>query len=1033
MATLYWGGGTGTWDGFTTTNWYTDLARTTLSGRAPAVDDDVIFDATSNATDYTVTISGNTTVCRSCTISGPASGNLTLAGSGTWYIYGDLTLPATGFTRTFTGTMYFYATDSRTITSNGVSFNSTIFFAGVGGTWTLQDAFSNSTGQAIRLEAGTLDTNGKNLTCGELRGSGLSSTTLTLGASTVSVTTITFLGPVTINGGTSTITLSSASASFGAGTGFTGGTFHNVTFSSNAVTTCSIYGNNTFNNLTFTTPAAARISNVVLYGNQTVNGTLTISGQSSTNRYSVVSDTPGTARTLTVATVGALTDVDFRDITVAGASSPWSGTRLGDCKGNTNITFSAGVNKYIAAGTGSSNWTGAIWATTSGGGTGSIANFPLAQDTVIIDNAGLNTSATLTLNIAYNIGGVDSSSRTNAMTFSIGSVNCYGDINVSSNLTISGNTGVWVLRGRNTQNITSNGKVWAGLTIDSPGGTVKFLDNFDCSTRAITLTSGTLDCNGKNITCGQIDAQGSATRTLTLGSGTITTSTGVSSFTSASNLTVTSNTATITCSSSANIGFNGLAATFGGAVTVNGASSICNLYGTTTIANLTIGNAPTTTGVTNKLQLFGDLTVTGTLALAGGTSVTQRASVLSNTLGTQRTLSAATVTGLTDIDFRDINATGAANWTTGTRLGDCGGNAGITFPAAKTVYWNLAGTQNWSATAWTTTASGGTPAANDFPLAQDTAVFDDNNTVGTVTMNAAWNIGTISAGGRTSAWTLAGSSAPTIYGDVTYGSGITTTNTGLYTFSGRGTQTYTTAGKTVTNTFTINKPAGTFQHGDAYTSSSSGNLTITAGTYTTQNYNISATNISSSNSNTRSIILGISTLTLSGAAPINFSNATNLTFSGASSTINLSSTSSKTFNGGGQEFGTVSSTGGTTNPLIIAGSNKFNTLTNSARTFLIFSAGDLPLATNSTTQEITNFTYSGASGSVVRWFTSVPGKRATIKSSGSTLAVGANSTDGGNNTGLSFTGSSPDYFYVKDIAYSTVAVSGSANFLMFFN
>ena len=1024
MATLYWGGGSGTWDGFTTTNWYTDLARTVLAGRAPAADDDVIFDSTSNATAYTVTISGTGGVgpsCRNVTVSGPASGNLTLAGTGFWYIYGSLTLPATGLTRTFTGRIEFWATDSRTITTNGVTLASTLVFAGTGGTWTLQDALNNG-GGTIQINAGTLDTNGKNLTCGNI--SGTTAATLTLGASTVSAITFSIDAPVTVNAGTSNITLSAVNASIGNSANYTGNTFYNVTFSSNAVTTCAIWGNNTFNNLTFTTPAAAGISNVVLYGNQTVNGTLTIAGADGAKRYFVRSDTIGTARTLTVATVGTLTDVDFRDITVAGASSPWSGTRLGDCKGNTNITFVAGANKYIAASTGTSNWWDNIWATSSGGAA-AIANFPLAQDTIIIDDNGLTLGSTLSFAAAFNIGTFNASSRTNAMTITANTSNpCYGDTNISTSVT-SGLSGTWTYAGRTTQNITTNGKTWAGVNVNSPGGTVKLIDNFTCGTsRTITLTNGTFDANNKNITCGSITASGSASKTLTLGSGTITTTSGVGASTAVSNLTVTSNTATITCSSDSTIGFDGITATFGGTVTQNGAPRFCGVYGTTTVGNLTIANAPTTTQPTDKLALSGNLTVTGTLALAGGTSVTQRAVVASFPFpgGIQRTLSAGTVTGLTDIDFRGINATGAANWTTGTRLGDCGNNAGITFPAAKTVYWNLAGTQNWSATGWATTSTG-TPAANNFPLAQDTATFTNSGATGTVTIDAIWNIGTIDASGRTSAWTLAGASQSNIYGDVTYGSGITASITGRYNFSGRGTQTFTTAGKTIANNFTINKPAGTFQHGDAYTSSGTDGIVVSAGTYITQNYNISTSALSSNNTNIRSITLGTSTLTLSDASPIVFTTSTNLTFSGASSTINLSSTSSKTFFGGSQTFGTVSSTGGTTNPLTIIGSNKFETLTNSARTFLIFGAG--------TTQEVMNFTYSGASGSVVRWYTQIPGQRATIKSSSATLAVGTNSTDGGNNTGISLTGSSPDYFYVKDIAYSQIELSGG-KFIMLF-
>jgi hypothetical protein len=136
----------------------------------------------------------------------------------------------------------------------------------------------------------------------------------------------------------------------------------------------------------------------------------------------------------------------------------------------------------------------------------------------------------------------------------------------------------------------------------------------------------------------------------------------------------------------------------------------------------------------------------------------------------------------------------------------------------------------------------------------------------------------------------------------------------------------------------------------------------------------------------------------------------------------LSSAAAKTFAGGGQTFGTLSSTGGTTSPLTISGSNTFTTLTNTARTYLIFTSG--------TTQTVTNFTYSGASGSVVRWYTSIPGQRAILGTSSS--AVGTNSVDGGNNSGLTFTGSSPDYFYVKDIEYMAIASPSTGKFFLMF-
>lgn len=1006
MATLYWGGGTGTWDGFTTGNWYTDVGRTTLSTRAPSAEDDVVFDSASNATAYTVTISNNTTVCRNVTIAGPASGNLTLAGTGTWFIYGNATFPATGFTRTYSATATFYGVGSHTITTNGISFASTFAFSG-SGTYTLQDALNNGAG-AININAGVFNTDGKNLTCGNITASaGAVAGTLTLGASTVSATSITANAPITINAGTSNITLSATNAAIGGGTNYTGNTFYNVTFSSNAIAESGIRNNNTFNNLTFTTKSAAGVSNVVLYGNQTVTGTLTISGQSSVNRYFVRSDTIGTPRTLTVGTVAALTDVDFRDIAVAGASSPWSGTRLGNCGGNTNITFPAAKTVYWNGTTGGV-WSGNFWATSSGGAV-STANFPLAQDTAIINDTGLNTGSSITAFSGYNLTTL-TSTKTNAYTLSGNGPLLYGNLTLTASMTVSSFSPRF--SGRISQNFTSAGNTISDIVCQGYNSSVNLVDDTTVGNWAIT--SGGLNTNNKSFTATTVGfaATNPGPFTLTLGSSAVSVG-GFGTSGSAAVMTVNAGTSTITITSApTSFGFVGQTLNWNNVV-FSAAAGSNSFYGNNTFNNLTY-TAPTGTQVTNT-TIFGNITVTGTLALAGGTSVTQRLGIVSDTLGTQRTITAAAVSGLTDIDFRDIAAAGAANWTVGTRLGNCGGNSGITFPAAKTVYWNLAGTQDWSATAWAT-SSGGTPAANNFPLAQDTAVFDNTGSAGTVTMQA-FSIGTISAGSRTSAMTLSGSGTPTIYGDVTYGSGVTPSNTGAYTFSGAGTQTYTTAGKSVARALNITKPSGaTFRHGDAYTG---GGVVVNSGNYDTQNYNISGTAFTSNNSNTRSITLGTSTLTLS--TQLTFTTSTGLTFSGASSTINMSNTGTKTFAGGNQTFGTVSSTGGTTSTLTITGSNTFGTLTNSAYTYMIWTAG--------TTQEITNFTYSGASGSVVRWYTSIPGQRATIKQTSAT-AVGANSVDGGNNSGLSFTGTSPDYFYVKDISYR--GLGGGANFFMLF-
>lgn len=1003
MATLYWGGGTGTWDGFTVSNWYTDFARLTLSTRAPSAEDDVIFDAASNAAAYTVTIANGTTVCRSCTIAGPATGDLTLAGSGAWYIYGNLTLPATGLTRTFTGTVQLWGVGAQTITSNGILFaSSPVILAGTG-TYTLQDAFRCNT---LSINAGTFNTNSNNLTCANITSTAAASGTLVLGASTVSATSLSALGPLVVNAGTSTITLSSAAASIGGAVDYTGNTFYDVTFSSNATTTASVFGSNTFNNLTFTTRGTATVSNVVLYGDQTVNGTLTISGQSSVNRYFVRSNITGTTRTLTVGTVAALVDVDFRDIAVAGASAPWSGTQLGDGGGNTNITFPSPKTVYWNGTTGGT-WTGNFWAASSGGSV-SAANFPLAQDTAIIDNTGLNTGSSITGGVGYNLKTL-TSTKTNSWTLSTSPV-IYGDVTLTPSMTATAFNPTFA--GRVTQNLTTAVNTISSsgsMTIAGYNASVKLMDRLFVG--GIAIVSGGFDTNNQTISSWTSLTAATANTgpfSLALGSSAITFSGGTfgSSVTTTPPMTVSAGTSTITLTNgNASVGFAGQTLTWYN-VTRSAASAAATFYGANTFNNLTF-TAPTGTGAIT-LAFTDDQTINGTLALGGGTSATQRLFVQSSVIGTQRTLTAATVTGLSDIDFRDIAGAGAATWTGGTRIGDCGGNSGIGFDAPKTVYWNLAGTQNWSATGWATTPTG-TPAANNFPLAQDTATFTDAGSAGTVTfITTGFNIGTIDASSRTSAMTLTGSGSQFIYGDITYGSGVISSTTSTYSFSGATTQTITTAGKSLANAITINNPNCIFLHGDAFTSTSS--IIVTSGSYNTQNYNITCSGVASNvvAGTARSVTLGTSVVTLTGGVVLNFLNSAGLTFSGASSTINISGTTNKTIQGGGKTFGTVSVTGGvTTSTVTITGSSTFGTLTSTAYNYLIFTAD--------TTQTVANFSYTGASGNVSRWYTNIPGQRATLTATSG--AVGANSVDGGNNSGLTFTGSSPDYFYVKDIAY----------------
>lgn len=167
MATLYWGpsGGTstGTWSSTGTTNWFTDVGRTTPAAAAPTSADDVVFDAASdNGTTFNVTL-GTGAVCRDITISN-LDFTMTLTHSNPWTVYGSLSFPSTRLTRAGFNAITFAATDARTINLNGYDLDNAVTFNGVGGAWQLLSNFAANnaakTNVVVTLTNGTINLNG---------------------------------------------------------------------------------------------------------------------------------------------------------------------------------------------------------------------------------------------------------------------------------------------------------------------------------------------------------------------------------------------------------------------------------------------------------------------------------------------------------------------------------------------------------------------------------------------------------------------------------------------------------------------------------------------------------------------------------------------------------------------------------------------------------------------------------------------------------------------------------------------------------
>jgi len=87
------------------------------------------------------------------------------------------------------------------------------------------------------------------------------------------------------------------------------------------------------------------------------------------------------------------------------------------------------------------------------------------------------------------------------------------------------------------------------------------------------------------------------------------------------------------------------------------------------------------------------------------------------------------------------------------------------------------------------------------------------------------------------------------------GSGVTQSYSNILSFSGRNTQTITSAGKTLSGAITIDSYGGSVELADALNIGSN-TLTVTNGTFDTKNFNVTAGSLSSSNSNVRTILLG---------------------------------------------------------------------------------------------------------------------------------------------------------------------------------
>ena len=238
------------------------------------------------------------------------------------------------------------------------------------------------------------------------------------------------------------------------------------------------------------------------------------------------------------------------------------------------------------------------------------------------------------------------------------------------------------------------------------------------------------------------------------------------------------------------------------------------------------------------------------------------------------------------------------------------------------------------------------------------------------------------------------STTRTIYGNLTFVSGMTLNAGGnTTTFAATsGTQTITSATQTHDYPITINGIGGTVQLVDALTMGSSRTLTLTNGTFNSNAKSVTCGAFSGNNSNTKTFTITNSTFTvLSGTSTSGFLlNGVGTTYNvTGSDVVFTTSTAALYWGGGGSTFPAVTMSG--TGQLIIGANGSTFTITTLSNTV---QPCTVSIFSTNTQLNVTNFNLSGTAGNLVTFNSSVAGTARTIsKTSGTVNALYLNVKD----------------------------------------
>ncbi len=461
--------------------------------------------------------------------------------------------------------------------------------------------------------------------------------------------------------------------------------------------------------------------------------------------------------------------------------------------------------------------------------------------------------------------------------------------------------------------------------------------------------------------------------------------------------------------------------TVSGSLTFPATNFTCTYTGATTFNATTTGKTVTTNGV----AFSGNCDFDG----AGGAWTLGSALTTSNSTSLVRgTLNLSSYTLSTSTFQSNYSNTRTIAFGTGNIT--CTGTGTFTFYILITTNLTTTGTQVVNITSVGSTAitvrNGALSEANSISY---------NFTGGTYALTflatASHTARNVDFTGYAGTWNA--TSTGVVYGNFKLSSGMTlTASANAMRFGATsGTKQITTNAKTINFPLTFDGVGGTSQLQDALTMGSTRTATLTNGTLDLNGKTLTVGTAFTTGTGTKNLTFNGGTLVCPTASTTAFNNAVPTGFTTTAGTgtgtISMTAATAKTFVGGGSTFNCTLNQGGA-GALTITGSNTFSDITNTVQPASV-------LFTAATTSTFTNFNLSGTSGNLITIGSVTAASHTLSKASGTVSSdflsisqstatggagwyAGANSTDGGNNSGWIFT--------------APPAPTATGNFLMFF-